>query len=105
MFITNRGIKDDDNTDLIVPDYLKKNKIPYDEIITKSNDKYKYLGDCEYFIDDDIKNCEEAVANTNVKVIMMATPKTKNYENSKIFKANSWKQIYDYIVSNKEKTK
>ena len=36
IFITNRGIKEDDHTDLIVPEYLDKNNIPYDNIITKS---------------------------------------------------------------------
>ncbi len=98
IFITNRGIKDDDYTDLIVPKYLEKNNIPYDSIITKSNDKYMYLNDCEYFIDDAIRNCEQALEKSNVKVIMMETNKTKEYNNDKIFKTCNWKEIYDYIV-------
>lgn len=97
VFITNRGIKEDDYTDLIVSEYLEKNNIPYDGIITKSNDKYKYLGDCDYFIDDAIRNCEDAVDNTNTKVIMLETNKTKDYNNDKIFKASNWEEIYDYI--------
>lgn len=100
LFITNRGIKEDDYTDLIVSEYLEKNNIPYDNIITKTNDKYKYLYDCDYFIDDMIKNCEEALENSNSKVIMMTTNKTKNYNNDKIFKANNWKEIYNYIDNN-----
>ncbi len=98
VFITNRGIKEDDHTDLIIPDYLKKNDIPFDEIITKSNDKFKFLSDCDYFVDDDIKNCEDAVANTKTKVIMMSTPKTKDYKNEKVHKVDSWKEVYDYIT-------
>lgn len=98
VFITNRGIKDDDHTDLIVPEYLEKNNIPYDNIITKSNDKYMYLDDCDYFIDDAIRNCEEALEKTKVKVIMMETNKTKNYNNDRIFKASNWEEIYNYIT-------
>lgn len=101
VFITNRGIKEDDYTDLIVSDYLDRNNIPYDNIITKSNDKYKYLDDCDFFIDDAINNCEQALDYSNSKVILMVTNKTKDYNNDKIFKASNWKEIYDYIVSNK----
>ena len=101
IFITNRGRKEDDHTDLIVLDYLDKNNIPYDKIITKSNDKYKYLDDCDYFIDDAKHNCEQALENTSCKVIMMATNKTKDYYNDKIYKANNWEEIYDYIINNR----
>lgn len=97
VFITNRGIKKDDHTDLIISDYLEKNNIPYDNIITKSNDKYMYLDDCDYFIDDAIRNCEQALEKSNCKVIMMETNKTKDYNNDKIFKASNWKEIYNYI--------
>ena len=97
VFITNRGIKEDDYTDLIVSEYLEENNIPYDDIITKSNDKYKYLCGCDYFIDDTIHNCEDAVNNTNTKVIMMETNKTKDYNNDKIFKTSNWEDIYNYI--------
>ena len=98
VFITNRGIKDDDHTDLIVPEYLEKNNIPYYSIITKSKDKYMYLNDCEYFIDDAIRNCEQAIEKSNAKVIMMETNKTKDYNNDKIFKASNWQEVYDYIT-------
>lgn len=98
VFITNRGIKDDDHTDLIVSKYLKNYNIPYDSIITKSNDKYMYLNDCDYFIDDAIRNCEQALERSNAKVIMMETNKTKNYNNDKIFKTSNWQEIYDYIT-------
>ena len=101
VFITNRGIKEDDYTDLIVSDYLYRNNIPYNEIITKSNDKYKYLDNCDFFVDDAIHNCEQALDYSNSKVILMVTNKTKDYNNDKIFKASNWKEIYDYIVSNK----
>ncbi len=57
-----------------------------------------YLDDCDYFIDDAIKNCEDAVNNTNTKVIMLETNKTKDYNNDKIFKASNWQEIYDYIT-------
>ena len=90
VFITNRGIKEDDHTDLIVPDYLKKNHIPYHSIITKAKDKYLYLDGCDYFIDDSIHNCEEALEKTNVKVILMELEKNKNYHHEEVFKARNW---------------
>ncbi|MBR4350724.1 MAG: hypothetical protein IKP98_00645 [Bacilli bacterium] len=98
VFITNRGCKDDDHTDLIVSEYLDKNGIPYDNIITKANDKYLYLDNCEYFIDDAPHNCEDALENIDVKVIMVETNKTKDYNNDRIFKTNSWEEIYNYIT-------
>ena len=98
VFITNRGIREDDHTDLIVPDYLRKHNIPYDKIITKSNDKYMYLDDVDYFIDDAIRNCEEALEKSKTKVIMFETDKTKDYENNKIFKISRWKEIFNYIT-------
>ena len=98
VFITNRGIREDDHTDLIVPDYLRKHNIPYDKIITKSNDKYMYLDDVDYFIDDAIRNCEEALEKSKTKVIMFETDKTKDYENNKIFKTSSLEEIFNYIT-------
>ena len=64
----------------------------------KIDDKYVYLDDVDYFIDDAIRNCEDALEKTNVKVIMMGTNKIKDYENDKIFKTNSWKEIFNYIT-------
>ena len=99
IFITYRGSKEDDFTDLITPNYLKKHNIPYDNIITKTKDKYKYLDDCDYFIDDSIYNCEQAIEYTNSKVIMMSSNATKDYHNDKIIKVNNWQEIYNYIIS------
>jgi len=99
IFITYRGTKEGDHSDLIIPDYLKKNNIPYDRIITRVTDKYTYLQKCEYFIDDDIINCEQAIEKTNCKVIMMSTPKTKGYTNSNISIVNNWQEVYE-IISN-----
>ena len=98
VFITNRGIKEDDHSDLIIPEYLEKNNIPYDGIITKSNDKYKYLDGFDYFIDDDNKHCEEAKEKTKVEVIMMRTDKTKDYNNDEFMIANNWEEIYNSIM-------
>ncbi len=99
IFITYRGTKEGDHSDKIVPDYLKKNNIPYDDIITKSTDKFVHLQECEFFIDDDIINCEQALEKTNCKVIMMMSKKTKGYTNDKLFMVNNWEEIYNYIVS------
>lgn len=97
MFITNRGIKNDDYSDLIVEDYLKINNIPYDEIITKSNEKYKYLSDYDFFIDDSIVNCEQALEKTNCKIILMQSNNTLEYSNELIYKASNWEEVYKII--------
>ncbi len=99
VFITKRGFKDYDHSDLIIPDYLKMNNILYDDIITGSVDKYKYLGDCDYFIDDAFENCEQALEKTGAKVIMIKTDRTKDYNNDKVFKANNWQEIFEYITN------
>lgn len=99
IFLTNRGIKDDDYSDLIVSEYLDKHNIPYDEIITKAKDKYLYLSDCDYFIDDEINNCEMALEKTNCHVIMMLSNRVKDYSNDKMFISNSWEEIFDFIVN------
>lgn len=101
IFITNRGTKEDDHSDLILPKYLEKNNIPYDNIITKLDDKYIYLYDCDYFIDDLIKNCELALEKSNARVMMMQTNKTKDYSNDKILKVNNWEEIYNFILGQK----
>ena len=98
VFITNRGIREDDHTDLIVPSYLEKHHIPHDGIITGTNDKYKYLDDVEYFIDDAIRNREDALEKTKTKVIMFETDRTRDYNNDKMFKTSSWEEIYNYIT-------
>ncbi len=103
MFITNRGIKDDDHSDLIIEDYLQKNNIPYDEIITKSNDKYKYLENYDYFIDDSIFNCEQVLNNTRCKVILFETENAIDYKNDLLYKTDNWKNIYEYILIEKQK--
>lgn len=101
MFITNRGIKDDDHSDLIVEEYLRKNGIPYDEIVTKSNDKYKYLKNYDYFIDDSIVNCEQALNHNKCKVILFETKNTINYKNDLLYKTNNWEAVYKYILNEK----
>lgn len=103
MFITNRGIKDDDHSDLIIEDYLRKNGIPYDEIITKSNDKYKYLENYDYFIDDSIFNCEQVLNNTRCKVILFESENTTEYKNNLLYKTDNWKDVYKYILSENQK--
>ena len=100
IFLTNRGLKDDDHTDLIVEEYLNKYQILYDRIETKVKDKYFYLEDGDYFIDDSIQNCEQALEKTHCKVIMINSDQTKNYYNANIYRVNEWKEIYEYIIKN-----
>lgn len=101
IILTNRGIGENDHTDLVIPEYLAKNNIPYDEIVTRADDKAKYLSECDFFVDDLINNCENALENTNCQVIMMASKKTEGYHNDNIFRANNWQEVYNYILENR----
>ena len=103
IFITNRGVNLGDHTDLVAPKYLEKNNIPYDEVITKSNNKYEHLYDCDYFVDDAIRNCEEALEHTDCKVIMMESHKTRDYNKEGILKVTNWSEIYNYILKDMNK--
>ena len=97
LFITNRGCKEDDHTDLVTEEYLNMNNILYDEVITRSNDKYKYLDGVDIFIDDAKFNCEQALENSKSKIILYETDKTRDYQNDLIYKASNWADIYNYI--------
>lgn len=99
IFLTARGRLKEDHSDLVIGDYLKKHNIKYDQIIAKAEEKYLYLNDCNFFIDDSIKKCEEALNHSNCKVIMMSTNSTENYINDKLIKVNNWEEIYNYINS------
>ncbi len=62
--------------------------------------KWKYINDCDFFVDDSISNCEEALEKNNCKEIMMKTNRTKGYDNKNINKVNNWKEVYEYIEKN-----
>ena len=102
VIITARGEKTDDNSDTLTPDYLAKNNIPYDELIVKCSDKYRYLSDVDFFIDDSMPECDGVSKNTNCKTIMMKTKLNSQYDNPFVYKANGWEDVYNYIVNYKE---
>lgn len=99
VIITARGEKTDDYSDAITPDYLAKNNIQYDELIVKCSNKYKYLNDVDFFIDDSMHECDCAIQNTKCKVIMMKNKLNYSYKSPLVYKANGWEEIYNYIVN------
>ena len=101
LFITGRGYRKEDKTDLIVKEYLDRNNFHYDNVITRVNDKCPYIEEYDYFIDDEPFNCEEALKRTNAKVIMISSYRTKYYSNKNIKIVNNWEEIYEYIKTNK----
>ena len=72
--------------------------VPYDEIITKAKNKYQYLNNVDYFIDDSIEECEKMLSNSNCKIIIMESPQNINYTNAKLYKVKNWKEVFDYIT-------
>lgn len=101
-FITTRGYGIKYDAYKVTTEYFKKNNIVYDKLVTGILEKYKELDGYDYFIDDYIKQCEGALENSNCKVIMMSSRVNKDYNNDKIKKVNSWKEIYEYIISNEK---
>lgn len=101
-FITTRGYNFDYDAEGLTEKYFELHDIIYDKLITRVLEKYKELDGYDYFIDDFIGQCENALNNTNCKVIMMTERKNKDYKNDKIKKVNNWKEIYEYIISNEK---
>ena len=99
IIITARGEKPDDFSDEITGEYLVKNKIPYDELIVKCSNKFRFLNGVDFFIDDSIKECEGAVEHTDCQAILMSSELNSGYKNEKVYNAKNWKDVYNFIIN------
>ena len=82
--------------------WLKKNCIPYDELILNSQDKVvvakkKHI---DIFIDDSIKHCTEMV-NAGIKTYIMDSILNKNFNNEQIERVDSLTSLYQKIENYK----
>lgn len=93
IFITARSNKGLDNPYQITYDYLVKNNVPFDTLITGAKDKDEVCieEEIEIYIDNDSNNCL-AVSNKGITTYLMDKQKNKNF---KVVK--SFKQIYKLI--------
>ena len=97
--ISSRNEKELKNIFEVTIDWLKKNKIPYDELILNCNNKAKacFEKKIDCFIDDNYKICSHLYNCVDIPVYMFST----NYNNFKydedIKTVKSWDEIYSYI--------
>ena len=100
-FITTRGYGFNYDAEKVTKKFFEKNNIPYNKLIIGILEKFKYLDNYDYFIDDSIVQCEDAIKNNSkCKVIMMSSRENEGYNNDKIKKVKNWKEIYEYIIDN-----
>ena len=74
--------------------WLKKNTIPYDELIVDAIDKEKVCKDkkIDIFIDDSYENFMK-VASQGIKTYLMTTELNKNTNSGEIQRISGWKDI------------
>lgn len=94
-FITAR----DQKLEKLTIDFMKKNKIPYDDIYVLGShykvDKAREL-DCDIFIEDNYNNAIQ-LSLAGFDVILMDTNYNRKPINNKIKRVSSWKEIYGII--------
>lgn len=98
IFITARNIEEYKNPYKISYDYLIKNNVPFDRLITNIKDKGK---ECinqgiDLFIDDNTLNCK-AVMKYGIKTVQFDSGFASKDE--KIKKVRSWNEFYEFVNS------
>jgi len=78
-------------------EWLDKNKVPYDEIITDSTSKWQKCIDkkLDVMIEDKAKNILEI--SKYIPVLCFDQPHNQDIEGKNIYRVFSWYQIYDYF--------
>lgn len=101
IFITARSSRGFDNPYQITYDYLIKNNVPFDTLITEAKEKDKVCLDEEIdiYIDDSISECLK-VRNNNIKVLLSDTIYNKNDKDLQRIK--SFRNLYK-IIKKEEK--
>lgn len=98
-FITARitGIKNTDTIKL-TEEWLKKNDIPYDEIIFDAQDKLAVCKEkkIDVFIDDSLENCK-MVQQENRISFLMDSIMNRNIDDNTIKRVHNWKEVYENI--------
>ncbi len=78
--------------------WLKDNKINYDELIVNAQDKVEVAKkkQIDIFVDDSIRNCEK-MSEAQIETYIMDTIINVNYDNEKIKRIYSWPHFYQEI--------
>lgn len=97
--ITARWDMPNDNIQEITKQWLKENKVEYDELVINASDKLQLVKEknIDIFIDDSFNNCKNIAENSNTKVYMMTSKVNGNFHDSKIERVYSWPEVYNLI--------
>lgn len=97
--ITARWDMPNDNIQEITKQWLKENKVEYDELVINASDKLQLVKEknIDIFIDDSFNNCKNIAENSNTKVYMMTSRVNGNFHDSKIERVYSWPEVYNLI--------
>ena len=99
IFITARNIEEYKNPYKLSYEYLVKNNVPFDKLITNIKDKGKecFNQGIDLFIDDNTLNCR-AVKKYGIKTLQFDSGFACQDED--IIKVKSWNEIYELVNSN-----
>lgn len=88
----------------LTAEWLKENHIPYDELIINAQDKLEVAKEkkIDIFIDDSFKNCK-AMADHQIKSILMDTRNNEKLQADNIERAYSWPQLKKKLEDYQEK--
>ncbi len=98
ILITARFPSDKFDIEELTIQWLKDNKINYDELIVNAQDKVEVARkkQIDIFVDDSIRNCEK-VSEVQIETFIMDTIINVNYNNDKIKRIYSWPHFYQEI--------
>lgn len=98
ILITARFPSDKFDIEELTIQWLKDNKINYDELIVNVQDKVEVARkkQIDIFVDDSIRNCEK-VSEVQIETFIMDTIINVNYNNDKIKRIYSWPHFYQEI--------
>jgi len=99
IIITARSDKEVRNAHYYSEEWLKKHDIPYDELVSDSQDKAQKCieHNIHLFIDDRIKHCENVRNNAHIPVYLFNSIYNQNHEDTGIKRVFSWLEIYNEI--------
>lgn len=95
ILITARWELKNTNVTEITKEWLKRNEVPYDKIITDAQDKASIAKEnsIDLFIDDSFENCKK-VSDNGIKSFVMETRTNTKYNDERITRVYSWPHIY-----------
>lgn len=100
FLITARWSQEGQDTELITRKWLENQHVIYDELIIDANNKMEIAKkkNIDVFIDDSFHYCREIANNTDIKVLMMNSKLNEVFQDDKVRRVYSWKEI-EYLLT------